>query len=727
MLDRIIAFFLLTATASGACSAQIKCASLGQPKPLAEPAACLRLISPISHAQTRKFDPQAFIDIAENRQREGRFADATTALDCAESTIVRDESSNSSTDDMLRYQVVRRRGAIAYHQEDIAEALSHFECALDMAKQRNDRPAVAKDLNTVGSALRRLGDFRGALAALNASIEIRRKEGDKNTGVVLNNIADVYRELKEPDTALRYYREALQMFRNQGNTIESAHVMESMAAIALERGDAAQAEPWLLESLNIYRLAMNHTYRARIYAGLTRAALMRGNLPQAQRWSAAGFADASENGATVPAVLQLQGARVDRLRGQPSMASARLNEALSQLSPNDIDKSALLDELSLSQEATGNYSEAAATARKARDAERALSQAQQDRQLGWLRARFDMAERNRRITTLENENRQRAMTLWLVVACTVALALLVSMLMLRNRQRLRLAEETRRARHEQEIERYRREVQALAVDREIIRILLDHREDGVCVVDGRGIVLAANAVFTDRLGLHSTELSGKSFFDQLEPNDKEVFAALLDDIETHSSRASSLELGASRLRITACPVAWAQGDGLALLSFDLDQTITTTETQSGKQSDIALASTQPDSKRLISEQLNGIDKPDSLPSEASHQLRESFRRAVVELMLLSVETWERSTGESRLELAEKSRIWRVAIDEGRVRARAMDRYLSLTKLPNHPRWRDVVRSAYFVLANCEINETEREQLQRRVDDVLAHTRRSALA
>ena len=74
------------------------------------------------------------------------------------------------------------------------------------------------------------------------------------------------------------------------------------------------------------------------------------------------------------------------------------------------------------------------------------------------------------------------------------------------------------------------------------------------------------------------------------------------------------------------------------------------------------------------------------------------QRGLVDLMLALVETWERSTGSNRIELAERSRIWRVNIDDGRLRTRAMERYLSVSKLPHNPRWCDVMRSAYFVLA-----------------------------
>ena len=107
-------------------------------------------------------------------------------------------------------------------------------------------------------------------------------------------------------------------------------------------------------------------------------------------------------------------------------------------------------------------------------------------------------------------------------------------------------------------------------------------------------------------------------------------------------------------------------------------------------------------------------------------MREAFRRLLVELMLTTIDSWERSTGSGRLDLAESSRIWRVAIDDGRLRARSMERYLSVARLPKNPRWRDVLRTAYYVLENCGLASDAQSDLQDRVDAVLAYTRRSAL-
>ncbi|WP_257386721.1 hypothetical protein, partial [Tahibacter caeni] len=105
---------------------------------------------------------------------------------------------------------------------------------------------------------------------------------------------------------------------------------------------------------------------------------------------------------------------------------------------------------------------------------------------------------------------------------------------------------------------------------------------------------------------------------------------------------------------------------------------------------------------------------------------ETFRRDLVELMLCTIEAWERSGGRTRIDLAERSRIWRVTRDDGRLRVRAMERYLNLAKLPRRPRWREVVRTAYFVLAECRLDAADRDALRRRAESIQARVRQRAL-
>jgi two-component system, sensor histidine kinase LadS len=88
-----------------------------------------------------------------------------------------------------------------------------------------------------------------------------------------------------------------------------------------------------------------------------------------------------------------------------------------------------------------------------------------------------------------------------------------------------------------------------------------------------------------------------------------------------------------------------------------------------------------------------------------------YREALVKVMQDCHYYWQKVTGESIIDLAEKSRIWSVSIDNGRLRTRSMNRYLSLDKLPSNPRWRQVARTAYFVLSKVSHDEEARMALE----------------
>lgn len=649
----------------------------------------------------------------KQRMAASRFDEAESTLDCVEAMIAGSDGNgvDSGSQQIVRYELVRRRGILDYRRERIPQALDRFECALALSEGREDRVAVARDLKNVGSALRRLGDFQGALRVLIDSLEMQRANGEA-AGAVLNNIADVYRELDEPDSrdqAMRYYREALAAFRQHGDRIEAAHVLESMSALHLDRGEPQQAAAWLQQALRTYRESGNRAYEVRVYAGLTRAALASGEIARARDLSASALAVAAEHDLPLPASLQLQVARVERLSGRGDAAAVRLRDTLGGLAEDDVERPALLEELAAAQESMGDRGAAIATLRRAHAEQVALARAQHDRQLGWLRTRFETAERDRTIAALETENRlrrvelrQRTLLLWLTVAIVSAVGLGLWMLLQRRRQRERLQEEARRVRHQEELARYRREADALAEDRSLLQALLDSRDDAVCMLDADGQVLAANRAACRSLGAGEHAPVGHAVAEFLAVADHAALISALERMEDTAAQTFGFVArdGTPRLAHLA---QWEHGDGLIVLGL---------QARVDEGADTASPTTTADDTREAG-------MPDDIR-------RSEFRRSLVELMLAVIDTWERATGSSRLELAEKSRIWRVAIDDGRLRARAMERYLTVAKLPHNPRWRDVLRSAYFVLGQCAMEAQTREDLQRRVDAVLAYTRRSAL-
>ncbi|MCP4294186.1 MAG: response regulator [Proteobacteria bacterium] len=74
-----------------------------------------------------------------------------------------------------------------------------------------------------------------------------------------------------------------------------------------------------------------------------------------------------------------------------------------------------------------------------------------------------------------------------------------------------------------------------------------------------------------------------------------------------------------------------------------------------------------------------------------------LRKNVVKLMSHALNVWEAETRKTKFELAEESALWKVYIDQGQIRTRTFDKYLSLEFLPKNPRWNTVIKTVEHVL------------------------------
>lgn len=682
-----------------AIAAPGKCGAIALPTDLPDLAACsalgdTTLMSDVAGGA----QVDAFIDAARTDIAQSRLDEANARLDCAAAILVRTGSILPS------HRLARTRGSLAYARVHMSDALAYLECALAISAASEDRQTEAGDLNAVGSTLRRMGDFSGALRALTRSLDMQRVNGNVG-GAVLNNIADVYRDLGESDEALRHYGQAQQAFLNSGDEGHAAHVLESMAVVVLETGDTQQASAWLKEVLETYRSQSRHAFVLRVYGWLIRVALIDGDLDAAQRWKSDGLGTAEQYQLILPPSFQLQAARTERLSGEPNGAASRLRAALNGQHVSDEETAGLYEELAAAEEASGNLKASVASLRRARVEESLFDRARYDRQLSWLRTRFETAERDRTITALESDNqlrraelRQRTLLLGLTIALAIA-ALLSGWLMLqRRRQREQLLQAAQLARKEGALTRYRREADTLAEDRQLLQTLLDAQEDATCLLDADGRVLVVNRAASRLLVSGDQDTVGRPVAEYLQASDRARLTGAFEQMEDTATQELSFarEDGAA---LYARLSQWPHGDGQIVLEL----------------SPTAGLLSQP-----------AVAPSSAVEAGSETAMRAAFRRLLVELMLTTIDIWERSTGSDRLELAENSRIWRVAIDDGRLRARSMERYLSVARLPKNPRWRDVLRTTYYVLENCSMAPEMQSDLEDRVDAVLAYTRRSAL-
>lgn len=86
------------------------------------------------------------------------------------------------------------------------------------------------------------------------------------------------------------------------------------------------------------------------------------------------------------------------------------------------------------------------------------------------------------------------------------------------------------------------------------------------------------------------------------------------------------------------------------------------------------------------------------------------RELSILLMQKSLLVWESETGQTKVDLAEQSGLWTVAIDGGKFRTRTLDKYLDLKKLPQRPRWKDVILTAKFVLDQPQLSAESKNLL-----------------
>ncbi|MFT6325574.1 MAG: CheY-like chemotaxis protein [Crocinitomicaceae bacterium] len=107
--------------------------------------------------------------------------------------------------------------------------------------------------------------------------------------------------------------------------------------------------------------------------------------------------------------------------------------------------------------------------------------------------------------------------------------------------------------------------------------------------------------------------------------------------------------------------------------------------------------------------------PQSSPAEKLKQQPQDIREVTVNLVRNSIELWKKSSGKSKVDLAENSGLWTVYLDGSTAKTRTLDKYLTLQTLPKKPRWETVARTVNYVLEECELNEQDKVALIKQLD------------
>lgn len=646
---------------------------------------------------------------SEAQQALGRFDDAQETLDRIEAQ----PSLRTSTIDRFRLQ--RRRGTLAFRRGDPAVALRAFDEAAAIAQGLGEREqAIA--LNDLGVVQRRLGDYPAALENFIASLAIKTRLGQADQlGATLDNIGQVYLESDDPNGAEDYFRRALAAHETAGQPLKAAHTRESLGLLAQRRGDAATAANEFEAAWSVFTPAQAAPDRLRV--GLHRAELAAENRQPAdlEHWLA-------QVTPLLPMPPPLAYSRLraeaEAMAGDTGAAFVRLEHALADAGAAPApERVRALQRLADWAQALGDYPRTIELQRQAFAAERALDEQRRGELLDNLRVRFDVAEHERKSAVLAAENarqavalEQRRRTQFLIAGAAIVLLLFGFGAHRRRVWRLRLDAERRRALLQAEFDGFRAAAERLRADRHRLQMALDRTADAMLLVDAGGRVRLANRAARRLLHRDSSAPNddGESLAGWLgaaAAAQVEAWWRRLDDGDDHAAQTPMLLSDAGRPDVWVQPLALEEE--LIVLGLGAEHG------PSASARDM-LAGLQDMERRRQDSEVPQIDA--GLDPESNER---RFRERLVELMRATVDAWEAGTRKTRLDLAERSGIWRITVDDGRLRVRTLERYLSLDRLPEHPRWREVLRTAYYVLAECPLDDDARARLRGLVDEVKA--------
>ncbi len=641
---------------------------------------------------------EAWMHAAEVASQLGDRARAEAALDQAVPLLVR------VRDPLAAHRLARRRGLNAYRDGRPVDALSRFLEALAAARASDDTQAIAISENDLGVIHRHLGNHAVALGHLQSSLQLRSVHAESGHGALLANIGSLYLELGDLAAARRDLERALDDHRDNGREMQAQQTIEELARLDEREGRPADAQARLRDALDYYRDVRAPRDQLRVALRLASLEAEQGARKPAQAWLEEARRLARELDRHGLLQVELIAARLadsDAARRHTYAAlAAALADAGESATARSADAHAALADLA---EALGQPQQGLVHLRESHRLATALQDSRHGERLDALRVRFDVARLEAERDRLFAESaRQEALvavrrfeTLLVAVAALLALAALAMMSQARLYRQRRHAD-LQRVALELRIGDARQAATLLRSDLRSTEWLLEQQHRAALVFDAAGTVRAITASAALELGRPLAELQHRKLGEVMDPEVAEWAQSLVDSASL-AEGAAGVDLGERLIG----------GDGMRVRCRKLDL-----EEELGV---LLIGRDAPAAGDTAVAEAAGNDAPSARVEEDS---RSAFRSRLVDLMQASTDAWERATRKSRVELAEASGIWRITIDDGRLRVRALDRYLRADTLPERPRWREVLRTAYFVLAEVPLEAEQRQRIESLVEELL---------
>ncbi|NVJ59944.1 MAG: tetratricopeptide repeat protein [Gammaproteobacteria bacterium] len=643
-----------------------------------------------THTQTSRID--LYLELTEVLTHKGEFIAAHRWL---EKLQLLPEYLFSAEQ---RFNYFRRRGILNYRQNQLTDALSQFQSALSVAEKNKliDNTAVAlSDLGTTHSAMM---NYESSLELFQKSLALKRDlDNSISTAITLNNIGNVYRNLDEWQQARVFYEEAINLYKSANQPIRVAHTQENLALIFVHEKRLSDAYSLLQKSYHAFNSANNQHAQLRLLILLAKLNIDTQKLEKAQQQlNAAQQLELKVGKNDQSNRLKLQLGRLTSLQGQYLAAESLLMTGFQDAKQAEQQELVIEFLYALTQNAINQkqWQNAYEYQKRYGEAQQQWRNSRFDQSLAFHRATLEFDQQNHQIELLNKEKtiqslalkqqRSQNIILFLAIVLTILISCLIIFWLWKKRKI-----ETQQL--QEEINYHRSQVAALGASYESLQQAFGQIKQPIIIINNRKEIMFVNHAMNQQYQIDSSIMDAS--LEQLIPLSNQVFWQLWNNNETIDSQyLTDINLHAGNE------------------NYSVNLTVSTEHREEA----ITVIIISPAKAQEQQVPLDAL-----LPKASFHQL-------LVDLMNMSIQAWENATQSTRIELAEKSGIWRVSIDDGRLRTRSLDRYLTLKSLPKRPRWREVIRTVHFVLAECTLDSDTKQAVKQLLESVQQHIRAESL-
>ena len=140
------------------------------------------------------------------------------------------------------------------YQGDYAQAQTHIEECLRLAREANERRAERVAICQLGLIDGELGRFSSARRHFDEALKTSRDTGDKTMeGIVINNLAAVEQAIGNYPQARELLEAGRRLSSDVGDAVTGAYALCNLAAVVREQGDAAESLGLATEGVELAR------------------------------------------------------------------------------------------------------------------------------------------------------------------------------------------------------------------------------------------------------------------------------------------------------------------------------------------------------------------------------------------------------------------------------------------------------------------------------------------